>query len=896
MKKFVSMALAFVMIFGVVGSVPYTESPFTITAKASDDSYVASDSSYFMFEPDWNGEEGVWITGFNGGVSDVVIPSEYEGVPVIGIRDYAFSYSEITSVVIPDSVKSIGCCAFMECTQLTSAIVCGSVGEDAFFCCSALEDVTFLSGVESIGRGAFHGCYALSDVTFFSGLKVIGETAFESSAIKTLVFPDTLERIEYRAFDCNMELESITLPASVEYLDAEAFNCCDFLLYIFYMGTRSQWNAINGSEIIDHINPVEPGAWVGVHYGSATHTINGYECEIDATCTEDGERRKGCEYCSYTETEILPATGHKMNGWALARYSTCTTHGARENHCLNCDYYESEEVPLERHNFVGEVCDDCGIEMYEYSFDDVYGHADLKSFNGYETAVIPDEVNGYPVMDIVNDAFVDKEYLTTVKFGSNVRFLPTFEGCSSLQNIIVSADNETFVSIDGIVFSKDKTTICKYPTGRTNKSYIIPDCVTTIDEYAFSYSENLENIELHNNITEIGANAFSDCVNIVSMIIPDKVTVIGGSTLSGCTRLEEVVIGNGVKEIISYAFGDCKSLVSVKFGNGLERISNNAFNGCSALASIEIPYGTKEIGAYAFMNCTNLKSIVLPETITGMDYRAFYYSDISYIFYKGTAEQWDAIDFNPQTAKVHYETDYHVFEDNLCKYCTVKEFDYSWLGNEITIKKYNGKSDEITIPEVLIDKTVTAIGADVFASARVVVIPESVKSIKETAINTDAIIYCYENSYTHTFAEEYGFVYEFISVHSVSENAVVDYDEKLIESSAELCNDLSGIISTSSDYEFYVDGKPVTDSTGYYGTGSIVEIYDGDTLVDSYTMVVDGDTNGDSVCDALDAAQVAMVANGTRTIEGAYEIAGDSNDDKVVDINDYQAIVNQVVS
>ena len=170
------------------------------------------------------------------------------------------------------------------------------------------------------------------------------------------------------------------------------------------------------------------------------------------------------------------------------------------------------------------------------------------------------------------------------------------------------------------------------------------------------------------------------------MIIPDKVTVIDGSALNGCTRLEKVVIGNGVKEIISYAFGDCKSLVSVKLGNGLERISNNAFNGCSALASIEIPYGTKEIGAYAFMNCTNLKTIVLPETITAMDYRAFYYSGISCIFYKGTAEQWDAIDFNPQTAKVHYETDYHVFEDNVCKYCAVKEFDYSWLGNEVTIK------------------------------------------------------------------------------------------------------------------------------------------------------------------------------------------------------------------
>ena len=890
MKKFISVALAFVMIFGVFGSMPHTESPFIITAEATD-------SSYFMFEPDWNGEFGVWITGFYGGVSDVVIPSEYEGMPVIGIREFAFaSFNEITSVVIPDSVKMINEHAFAECGQLASATISGNVGMGAFTSCSALSEITFLSSVETIGEYAFTGCFALSEITFLPGIKVIGRYAFEGNPIKNLVFPDSLQRIEYRAFAYNMELESITFSAGLEYIDAESFSSCDFLMYIYYMGTKEQWNAINGQQILDYISPIEPWNGIKVHYGTTSHTINGYAYLQEPTCTEDGEREKRCEYCSYTETEVLPAIGHKMNGWVLTRYSTCTTHGARENHCLNCDYYESEVVPLERHDFVDDVCDDCGIEMYEYSFDDKYGHADLVRFNGYETAVIPDEVNGYPVMDIVNDAFVDKEYLTTVEFGSNVRFLPTFEGCSSLQNIIVSEDNETFVSIDGIVFSEDKATICKYPAGRTDKSYIIPDYVTTKDEYAFSYSEHLENIELHNNITEIGASAFSDCVNIVSMIIPDKVTVIDGFTLYGCTRLEKVVTGNGVKEIISYAFGDCKSLVSVKFGNGLERISNNAFNGCSALASIEIPYGTKEIGAYAFMNCTNLKSIVLPETITGMDYRAFHYSGISHIFYKGTAEQWDAIGFNPRTAKVHYGTDYHVFEDNVCKYCTVKEFDYSWLGNEVTIKGYNGKLDEVIVPEALIDKTVTAIGSDTFTSAKVVVIPESVKSINATAINFDAVIYCYEGSYAHTFAEKNGFVYELINVHSVSQNAVVDYDNKLIELSAELCNDLSGIISTSSDLEFYVDGNHITDATDYYGTGSVVEIYDGDTLVDSYTMVVNGDTNGDSVCDALDAALVALVSNGNQTIAGVYKMAADDNDDNVVDINDYQAIVNNVVS
>ena len=66
--------------------------------------------------------------------------------------------------------------------------------------------------------------------------------------------------------------------------------------------------------------------------------------------------------------------------------------------------------------------------------------------------------------------------------------------------------------------------------------------------------------------------------------------------------------------------------------------------------------------------------------------------------------------------------------------------------------------------------------------------------------------------------------------------------------------------------------------------------------MDEYTVIVNGDTNGDSVVDALDAAQVANVSNGHMTIDGAYKMAADSNSDDIVDIDDYQAIVNKAVS
>jgi hypothetical protein len=223
-RKIISIALVFVMVVSVFGSAPYIESPFMITAGATD-------SSYFMIEPDFTGEEGAWIAGFYGGISDVVIPSEYEGMPIIGIREYVFAdCDEITSVVIPDSVKTIGERAFGGCSNLVSVTVSGNIGRSAFAACTSLSEVTFLPTVQTIG-----------------------EYAFENCALKNIVFPESLLHIDYWAFYSNMELESIILPAGLEYIDAQAFSFCDWLLYIFFIDFRrrcAMTNYINGYKVV----------------------------------------------------------------------------------------------------------------------------------------------------------------------------------------------------------------------------------------------------------------------------------------------------------------------------------------------------------------------------------------------------------------------------------------------------------------------------------------------------------------------------------------------------------------------------------------------------------------------------------------------------------------------
>lgn len=866
MKKIISIALVFAMVVSVFGSMPYIESPFMITARATE-------SSYFMIEPDFTGEEGAWITGFYGGISDVVIPSEYEGVPVIGIREFAFEgREELTSVVIPDSVKAIGERAFCGCSNLVSATVSGN-----------------------ISRSAFASCTSLSEVTFLPTVQTIGEYAFENCALKDIAFPESLLSIERCAFQSNMELESIILPAGLEYIDAQAFSYCDWLLYIFFKGTEAQWMTINGSAIIENIYPFEPDAYVGVHYGTTTHTINGYAYFTEPSCTEAGEGEKRCEFCCYKEHEVFPATGHKMNGWVLAKNSTCTTHGAMENHCLNCDYYESEELPLLHHDFVDGFCVDCGEALIEYDYNEEYGYAKVIKYNGHGDVVIPDEVNGYPITTIWNDIFAYSEDITSIEFGKNVDFFSPniFKDCINLENIYVSEDNEFFNSVDGILFSEDGKSIVRYPNGRKNKSYTIPEAITAIGDYAFGYCENLENVKIHDNVTEIGCNAFSHCSALTTIKIPDGVKNLAAYSFYGCTNLESAVIGNGVEEISSRVFSECSSLNDISFGTGLKRLGTVAFADCTGITHIELPYGLEEIGAYAFENCTNLVSITLPVTVTLVSSSAFSHSGLAFIFYKGTKEQFDAIGCGTTGSKVHYETDYHIFEGNSCKICDLPEFKYSWTSNTATITKYNGRSKVVSLPSKLDGFNIVSIGSGAFTSVEGIYISEKITNIATDAINIDANIYCYENSYAHRFAEENGYSYEIVVVSPVNADVYVDSCNNTIVASTELCNDVNSFIATSESYDLFVNGQPATTSTAYIGTGSIISIYDGDFLVDDFTMVVEGDTNGDSVCDVLDAAQVILASNGVGGLSGAYKMAADSDSDGDIDVYDYQTVVNK---
>ena len=133
---------------------------------------------------------------------DVTIPEGVTNIP-----SWAFSGSNLKSVVIPQGVVSIGMGAFTECKELKS--------------------ISIPSGVTDVGAFAFKGCLSLEHVDFQPGVTNIEDYAFEGCKnLKKVVVPEGVVEICSYAFANCENLESVTLPSSVKRIGWYAFSCC----------------------------------------------------------------------------------------------------------------------------------------------------------------------------------------------------------------------------------------------------------------------------------------------------------------------------------------------------------------------------------------------------------------------------------------------------------------------------------------------------------------------------------------------------------------------------------------------------------------------------------------------------------------------------------------------
>ena len=250
--------------------------------------------------------------------------------------------------------------------------------------------------------------------------------------------------------------------------------------------------------------------------------------------------------------------------------------------------------------------------------------------NQLEEVVFPDSLEV-----IGGGSFTECSALKTVKLGKNVSKIgeTAFYGCGKLDEITVDEGNGSFVSIDGVLYTKDVTEIVWCPASKTGID--IPESVTVIGDGAFAGCGQIKDFAIPKNVTRIGATAFMEFNTLTDLVIPDGVEYIGRT-----------------------AFSHISTLKTVKIGSGLKSISTGLFIGCKSLAELTVPEGVTEIEKGAFKDCSSLKTITIPGSVTRMGDDVFgnCYA-LTEINFGGTRSEWDAISANadvPEDTVVHF--------------------------------------------------------------------------------------------------------------------------------------------------------------------------------------------------------------------------------------------------
>ena len=215
------------------------------------------------------------------------------------------------------------------------------------------------------------------------------------------------------------------------------------------------------------------------------------------------------------------------------------------------------------------------------------------------------------VTQVEKDAIYYNYNLKEIYLSSSVTDIKgsSIDDCYNLENITVDENNSKYKSIDGVLFEKRAYgsvssgnyyyILVKYPSGKEDESYTVPETVGELSEYAFADCNNLKNVQLSNNgiIHTIPEGAFENCIQLENINIPNSVEYIGKRAFYGCGEggnykdsdqgLKNFVIPNSVEEIDENAFSFCcfDSNLKIEMTDGI--INTEAFSRVNIFISAE---------------------------------------------------------------------------------------------------------------------------------------------------------------------------------------------------------------------------------------------------------------------------------------------------------------------
>ncbi len=408
----------------------------------------------------------------------------------------------------------------------------GSVGEFAFEKCTALTALTISDSVTSVGRYAFSGCTSLTALTVPGSVKSIDDSAFlDCNTLGNLTLTDGIASIETYAFSRCISLETLTVPGSVKSIGYDCFSECTSLktvtlnegLETLGNGVFEKCTALTSATVPKSVSSVPYQAF----YGCTALTSVTVSSPIGNQAFED---------CTALNNVTLSEGVTSIGDYAFS----------------NCAALTAVNFPASLTSLGGDVFYQCrsimtysvesGSKTYCATSDGVLLNKDKSELVLYPAGKVDGEYNvPAGVVVVGSNAFRGCTHLTVLSLGKDVIWFDAgaIAGCSSLTEFRVNNENTSFAVIDGVLFDKEKTDLCLYPSGKAG-AYTVPDGVTMIDGYAFAYSQKLTSITFSDSVKTIDEYAFAS----QSDAYPEY----------GCAALEEISFGKGLEWVDSLSF------------------------------------------------------------------------------------------------------------------------------------------------------------------------------------------------------------------------------------------------------------------------------------------------------------------------------------------------------
>lgn len=471
-------------------------------------------------------------------LKEIVIP---EGVK--SIRERAFKdCTSLETISLPNSIEELGHAVFEGCTNLKRIELPRGIkvlSSELFHGCKALREVIMPSTIEFIGSEAFEGCESLYSIVIPIGVKEIWSHAFSYSGLREVIIPDTVTKLGKSAFCECRNLHSAFIPGSIKTIPESCFHGCRSLSQI---------------TICEGVERIEDAAFrvctslkklflpEGMRKFGEVDTLE-YSLINDL-------------YVPSTLEEIVPYNRGDGSGYVNLHIPFGMKTTAQK-------YIEDTKKEFEEHGYYYDE----PSELFEYAVIDnlivevLDGSKNTLTVKGLSNQyvskdiVIPSSahIKGkyYRIARIEPNAFYNITFLNSIKISDGISSIGAhafsycsslkkvefpaslteiegelFYDCNNLESIFVDFDNPKFLSVNGVLYTKDHKKIVAYPNAK-GKDYKIIEGTEYIQNFAFKSCVDLENLRLPKSIRVIGDNVFYGCDKLKNVVIPDGLEKIG---------------------------------------------------------------------------------------------------------------------------------------------------------------------------------------------------------------------------------------------------------------------------------------------------------------------------------------------------------------------------------